>query len=154
MEEALGTLPRLHGEVGPRGVADEERVAGEDDPGIVSARPVGDGEAAVLGTVSRRVDAAEDYGAERYLGSVGHRVMRVLGIGRGMDAHRDAVLEREAPVPGQMIRMRVRLDHPDDARIASRGLLEVLLDRERRIDDDRVTRARVADAVGSTAERG
>ena len=32
VEEALRALARLDREVGPRGVADEERVAGEDDP--------------------------------------------------------------------------------------------------------------------------
>ena len=32
VEEALGALARLDREVGPRGVADEERVAGQDDP--------------------------------------------------------------------------------------------------------------------------
>ena len=32
VEEPLGALARLDGEVGPRGVSDEERVAGQDDP--------------------------------------------------------------------------------------------------------------------------
>ena len=55
-----------------------------------------------------------------------------------MDAHRDAVLEREPPVPGEVVGVRVRLDRADDADVAPLGLVEVLLDREGRIDDDRV----------------
>ena len=37
VEEALGALLRADGEVGSGGVADEERVAGEDEPGLVGA---------------------------------------------------------------------------------------------------------------------
>ena len=55
-EETLRALQRPNGEIRPRGVADEERVAGEHEPRLVRARPVDDGEAAVLGPVSRRVE--------------------------------------------------------------------------------------------------
>ena len=65
VEEPLGALARLDGEVGPRGVADEQRVAGQDEPRLRPAREVADGEAAVLRPVPRRVDAAEDDVAER-----------------------------------------------------------------------------------------
>ena len=37
VEEALGALAGLDREVRSRGVADEERVAGEDDPRIAAA---------------------------------------------------------------------------------------------------------------------
>ena len=70
-----------------------------------------------------------------------------------MDAHRDAVLEREPPVPGEVVGVRVRLDRADDADVALRGLLEVLLDREGRVDDDGVTGTGIADEVGGAAER-
>ena len=82
-----------------------------------------------------------------------HRVVRVLGLGRGVDAHRDAVLEREPPVPGEVVGVRVRLDRADDADVAPLGLVEVLLDREGRIDDDGVTGTWIADEVRRTAER-
>ena len=75
--------------------------------------------------------------AERDLVAVLHRVVRVLGLGRRVDAHRDAVLEREAAVPGDVIGVRVRLDVAHDADVEPLGLLEVLLDREGGIDDDR-----------------
>jgi hypothetical protein len=52
-----------------------------------------------------------------------------------------------------VIRVRVRLDDADDAHIAPLRFVEVMLDCERRVDDDRVARARVADEVRRTAER-
>ncbi len=153
VEEALRALARLDREVGPRGISDEERVAREDDPRIVAARSIADREAAVLRPVARRVDAAKNDVAERDLRAVGHRVVRVLGVGCRMDAHRDAVLEREPPVPGEVVGVRVRLDRADDADVALRGFVEVLLDREGRIDDDGVTGTGIADEVGGAAER-
>ena len=153
VEEPLGALARLDREVGPCGISDEERVAGEDDPRIVAARPIADREAAMLWSVTWCVDAAQDDVAEPDLRSVGHRVVRVLGVGCRMDAHRDAVLEREPPVPGEVVGVRVRLDRADDADIALRGFFEILLDREGRIDHDRVTGTGIADEVGGAAER-
>ena len=99
VEETLRALARLDREVRSCSVAHEERVAGEDDPGLVTARSIADREAAVLGPVTRRVNAAKHDVAELDLRAVGHRVVRVLGVGRGVDAHRNAVLERKAPVP-------------------------------------------------------
>ena len=57
VEQPLGALARADGEVGPCGVADEQRVAREHEPGLVAARAVDHGEAAVLGPVAGRVDA-------------------------------------------------------------------------------------------------
>ena len=107
----------------------------------------------MLRPVARRVDAAKKNVAERDLRAIGHRVVRVLGVGCRMDAHRDPMLEREPPVPGEVVGVRVRLDRADDADVALRGLLEVLLDREGRIDDDGVTGTGIADEVGGAAER-
>ena len=140
VEETLGALARLDREVGPRGVADEERVAGEDDPRIGPAREVADREAAVLGPVPGRVDAAQDDVAERDLVAVLERVVRVLGLGGRMDAHRDAVLEREPPVPERWSAC-VCVSTTRTMRTSRRSAsVEVLLDRERRIDDDRLSR--------------
>ena len=80
-------------------------------------------------------------------------VVRVLGLGGRMDAHGDAVLEREPPVTREMIRVRVRLDGAHDANVAPLGLVEVLLDREGRIDDDGLAGARIADEIRRTPER-
>ena len=70
VEEPLGAFDRADGEVGPGRVADEERVAREDEPRLVGARRVDDGEAAVLGPVTRRVDHAHRDGADRELVAV------------------------------------------------------------------------------------
>ena len=65
----------------------------------------------------------------------------------------DAVLERKPPVAGDVVGVRVRLDRADDADVAALGLLEVLLDREGRVDDDGLAGSRIADEIGSAAER-
>ena len=93
--------------------------------------------------------------AERDLRAMGHRVVRVLGAGLllRMDAHWIAMLEREPSVSGEVVGVRVRLDRADDVDVALRGFGEVLLDREGRIDDDRVTGTGIADEVGGAAER-
>ena len=69
-----------------------------------------------------------------------------------MDVHRQPVLEREAPVPGDVVGVRVRLEHARDPHVPLLGLLEVLLDRVRGIDDHRLARGLVADQVGRAAE--
>ena len=45
VEEPLRALSRLDGEVGACGVADEERVTGEDEPGLVGPAAVADRDA-------------------------------------------------------------------------------------------------------------
>ena len=153
VEETLGSCPRLDREIGSRGVADEQRVAGEDDPWLRATCEVEDREAAVLRTVPRCVDAAQDDVAERDLVAVFERIVRVLGLGRRVHAHRDTVLEREAPVPGEVVGVRVRLDHAHDAHVAMLGLVDVLLDRKGRIDDDSLAGAWIADEIRRTPER-
>ena len=152
VEETLGALSRLDCEIRSRGIPDEERVAGQHEPRIRSPGAVDDGEATVLRPVAGRVDAAERDVAHGDLVSVLHRVVRVLRLGRRVDAHRDAVLERKPSVAGQVVGVRVRLDHAHDADAASLGLGEVLLDREGRIHDDGGSRALVPDEVGGAAE--
>ena len=57
VEEPLGALLRADREIGPSRVADEERVAREDEPRLSRARAVDDREARVLRPVPGRVDA-------------------------------------------------------------------------------------------------
>jgi hypothetical protein len=151
-EETFCPLPRFDREVGPGSVTDEERVPGQDEPGIVTARTVDDCETAVLGSVPRRVDAAEHHVAERYLVSVLEGVVRVLHLSGDVNADGNPVLERETSVPGEVIGVRVRLDRPDDARAALLGLQPVLLDREGWIDDGRDPRVLVTHEVGGAPE--
>ena len=127
--------PRRRGR--PRRVADEQRVAGEDEPRLVGARAVDDREAAVLGPVPGRVerrgrDLAElDARRRRRAARTGTRARRPGG------SRRDAVLEGEAARAPRRGRRACasRASHEPDA--APRGLLEVRLDGERGVDDDR-----------------
>ena len=135
VEEAVGALPRADGEIGPSRVADEERVAREDEPGLVGARAVDHRQAGVLGAMARRVDRPQDDLAQLELDAVGQRVVGVLGLCVGMDRDRDAMLQREPAVPGEVVGVRVRLDDADDLDAALRRLRQHALDRVRRIDD-------------------
>ena len=78
--------------------------------------------------------------------------MRELGFGVGMDVDGAAVVEREAPVPGEVVGVRVRLEHAGQPHVPVRRLLQVLLDRVGRVDDDRDARVLVADQVRRAAE--
>jgi hypothetical protein len=53
----------------------------------------------------------------------------------------------------EMVGMSMGLHDPDDADVPPLRLLEVLLDRERGIDDDGLAGSRIADEIGSTPER-
>ena len=128
VEEPLGALLRVDGEVGPPRVADEERVAGEHEPRLVGARAVDDREARVLRPVAGRVDRAQDDLAELELGAVLERVVRVLGLGGGMDRDRHAVLERQPAVAREVVGVGVRLDDAHDADAAPLGLAQERLD--------------------------
>src|SRR4051794_27051931 len=88
VELSLGSLTRLDGEVRPSRVADEEAVAGQHEPRLVAARAVGHGKTAVLGTMSRRVDRADDDVAEHDLRPVLERFVLETRLREGMDADR------------------------------------------------------------------
>ena len=107
----------------------------------------------MLRPVAGRVDATQDDVSEHDLGAVLERVVGVLRLRGWVDAHRNAVLEGEPAVPGEVVGVRVRLDHADDADVVPLGLVDVLLDRERGVDDDGLTGARIADEVRRTPER-
>ena len=79
-------------------------------------------------------------------------IVRILRLRRGMDADGQVVLEPEPSVTRDVVGVGVGLDRPNEANPASLRFLEVLLDRERRIDDDSLSRALVADQVRSAAK--
>ena len=80
--------------------------------------------------------------------AVGERLERVLGLGDRVDPHGDALLEREPAVPGDVVGVGVRLQDGDDPHAVALGLHEVLLDRVRGVDDDRLACRGVTDQVG------
>ena len=135
MEQALGALLSADREIGSRGVADEERVAGEHEPRLVGARVVDHGDAAMLGPVPRRVDAAERDVPDAELVAVVPELVRVLGTRERMRGDRDRVVEGEPPVSREVIGVCVRLDHAGDVHVARGRLREQGLDRVRRVDE-------------------
>ena len=152
VEEPLRAGARLDREVGTRGVADEERVAGEDEPRLVAPVAVADGERAVLRPVAGRVDRPDGDRADVHDGAVVERLVRELRLGGAVDVDPAAVVEREAAVPGEVVGVRVRLEHAREPNLLVRCLVEVLLDPVRRIDDRRFAGVLVADQVRRAPE--
>ena len=151
-EERLGALARLHGEVGPREVADEERVACQDEPRVVGTCAVGDRERAVLRAVSRRVDDGDAHVAHVDGVAVREHVVWVLRVCFLVDRDGNAVLERQPAVAGDVVRVGVRLQHARDAHAAPLGERAHRLEVERRVDDDGYSRQVVTHQVGRAAE--
>ena len=152
VEEALGALGRADREIGSRRVAHEERVAGQDEPRLVGARRIDDGETAVLGTMPRRVDAPERDGPHHDHGSVLEWVARIVDPRLRMDAHRYPVLEGEAAVARDVVRVGMRLERPYDTHVEPRRLVEHGLDRVGRVDDHGDAGLLAADEVRGAPE--
>ena len=137
VEEPLGALVPPDREIGPGGVADEQRVAGEHEPRLVAARVVDDREAAVLRPVAGRMDDAERDGADRDLVTVAHRVVRVVDAGVGVHADGMPCSSARRPCPETWsacvcVSIVRTIASPRLVASARTGL-----DRERRIDDRR-----------------
>jgi hypothetical protein len=134
-EETVGALVRIDREVGPADRADEERVTGQHEPGIVAAAAVGDDEREVLGPVARRRERADQNVAELELGSVGERLVPVLRAGLVRDVEGRPGGLSEAAVAGDVVGVVVRLEHVREAEVVLVGELEVVLDLPLRVDD-------------------
>ncbi len=80
------------------------------------------------------------------------RLERVVRLGERVDRDRQPVLEREPSVPGDVVGMGMRLEHALDAHALLLGKCEVLLDRERGIDDHGDSRLRIPDEVRRAPE--
>ena len=152
VEEPACALVRFDGQVRAGRVPDEERVPGQDEPRLLGARPVGDGEGAVLRPVAGRVDDPNGHVPQLQHGAVLERLERELGLRSRVDGDRGVGLERQAAVAGDVVGVRVRLEDALDADVPTGGLLEVRLDRVGRIDDDRDASMLVADEVRAATE--
>ena len=144
VEEALGALARLDGQVRPRDRAAEQRIARQQ-------HGVGE-KAAVLGPVPGRVQAAHGDRPHAQLVAVCERVVRMLRLGGRMDGHRDSVLERESAVPRHVVGVRVGLQHPRDPDAGSLHLRKVVLDRIGGVDEQGLAGVGVADEVRGAPE--
>ena len=108
VEESLGAFARLDGQVGPRRVADEQRISRQSQALV-------DHERAMLGAVSGRVDDTHGDGAHAHDVAVLERLEGILGLCERMDGNGDALLERESSMSGDVVGVRVRLEHAHDA---------------------------------------
>ena len=99
-EDPARALVAIDREVGPRDIADEQRVAAEHCPRLVAARAVDERERRVLGTVAGRVQRAHDDGAELELPAIVERLVvvpRARRAGGGGSSRRVAAASRPCP---------------------------------------------------------
>ena len=151
-KEILRTLLCPDREIGACGIAHEERVPCEHEPRRASPRAIGDREAHVLRPVTRCVEHADKHLPDLDLGSVLERLVRVLRLGSRMNRDRHSVLEREAPVSRQVIRVGVRDERADQPHLVPLRGLKQVTEREERVDNHRDARFLVADQVRRAAE--
>jgi hypothetical protein len=152
VEEALGALLRFDREIRATGIADEERVSGENEPRLVAARAVDHREAAVLRSVTRCMDRPQDDLADLDLRPVVERLVRERRPCVAVNANREAVLERETSVAGDVIGVRVRLEDAHEPDLAAFRLRQYRLDVVGRVDDDRDALLLVADEVAGATQ--
>ena len=150
--ELAGPVDGLDRQVRPGGVADEERVAREDEPRLFGPGPVDDCKATVLGAVAGSVDHPEGDVAQHHLLPVLERIVLVSGLRRRMDRDRDSMRQRQTPVSRDVVGVRVRLERARDLHALLLGRCEVLLDRVGGIDDNRLLRLLIADEIRRAAE--
>ena len=143
-EQRLRALDRIDREVGPGRVADQQRVARQQVALDEEAECSGRWPGVCMTWIRER--------AGRHLVAVLERLVGVLDLRQAVDRDRHAVLEREAPVPGDVVGVVVRLEHADDPHACLLGRLEVGLDRVGGVDDHRLAGRLVADQVGRAAE--
>jgi hypothetical protein len=149
-EQAVGTLVGVDGEVRPADRADEERVAGEQQPRLVATAAIDHGEREVLGAVAGRRDRADQNVAELELGTVVEPIVFVLRLCSARDVQGRACRLGEAPVAGDVVGVVVRLEHVHDPEVVLVGEVEVVLDLPLRVDDGRLPA--VGDHVGRARE--
>ena len=106
VEEPLGAVACVDGEVGAGGGADEQRVAGQE-------RVAGE-KAAVLRAMARCVDRPHRDAADGDLVPVGQRLVRVGHARIAVDCDGQSLLEREAAVAGDVVGVRVGLEDARD----------------------------------------
>ena len=133
-------------EVGPSDVADEERIAREDEARL----GVEDEDRDALGRVARRLEDAQEDPPKADLLSVAHGVVREAGPGLLAEDDRRARLLRELPVTAHEVRVQVGLENPADREALRPRLGQVLVHVAAGVDDRGL--AAVADQVGRVGE--
>ena len=137
-------------EIGPGDIADEERVARDDEPGLRATALVRDQVGGVLGPVARRRERGDRDLPDPHRVPVGQRLVREVDARRGGDVDGRARRLRQPALAGDVVCVVVRLQHVRDREAVLLGEPEVVLDVPLRVDHDRL--APVRDDVGSAAE--
>ena len=145
VEEPLGAVACVDGQVGAGGGAHEQRVPGQQ-------RVAGE-KAAVLRAMARCVDRPHRHAADGDLVTVHQRLVRVGHAGIAVDCDGQSLLEREAAVARHVVGVRVGLEDAGETQPAGRGLLEERLDRERGVDEH-APRLPPRPRSGTTRSRG
>ena len=127
-------LARLHRQVGPGDVADEQRVAAEQRPGVAATAGVAQQEGGVLGPVPGRVHGLDREVAQLQHPAVAEGLVRVLGPGQLVDVDRRPGRPRQPPVPGDVVGVVVGLQHVPDPHPVQPRQPPVGLDVPLRID--------------------
>ena len=86
------------------------------------------------------------------LGPILQRLVRKCRMCRFVDANRQAMLERKPAVTGDVIGVCMGLEDSDKLNLVSPGGIQILLDRECRIDDDGLPCLLVADEIRGAPE--
>ena len=106
----------------------------------------------MLGAVAGRVQHPQRRLADAQLVAVLDRVELVLRLRERMHGDARAVLERQPAVTRDVVGVVVRLEDAGDAQTVACRLLDVLLDRVRGVDDERLGGFGGADQIGGAAE--
>ena len=149
-EEPAGALLGVDCEIRARDVAHEERVAGDDEPGLLAAAPVGDEIRGVLRPVAGGCKSRDGDLADRDRVAVGERLVLELDPCAGRHVDGGAGRLGQAALAGDVVGVVVRLEDVGDPEAVLLGELEVGLDVPFRVDDRRL--APVGDDVGRAPE--
>ena len=149
-EELTRTLLGLDREVGTCDVADEERVAGDDQPGLFAARSVGDDVRRVLGPVARSGEGGDAHTADRDGVPVRHRLVVEGDLGGSRHVNGRAGRLLQSSLAGDVVGMVMGLEDVRDPEAVLVGKREVVLDVPLRVDDRRL--AAVGDEVRRAPE--
>ncbi len=139
-EKIARTLSRFNGKVRARRRTNKQRVT-RQHPLLI------DHKRAVLRAVTRRVNHTDRNATNRDHVTIVERIVRIFSLGNTGDRRWHTMLQRKPPMTRKVVGMGVRLKHPHDLHPKAFGRLNVLLDPERRIDNNGLTSRGIAHEI-------